>query len=123
MYTAQCHNYAESNDCPGHCEQERLASEWDPRLMGKPGQPPRTLDPALLKDVKQVDFVTYIPNPHFQRDKPYGEASKKVALLRNKRLHPKPSATPGCVPSCAPPKEKSYRCLLNLIDLVLRFWV
>lgn len=57
--------------------------------MGPEGLPPRVIDPVLFKDIKQVDFVTYIPNPHYRRDAPQGEASRKVAKLRNKRMQPK----------------------------------
>lgn len=60
--------------------------------MGTRSLTPRVIDPALLKDIRQVDFVTYISNPHYQRDKPHGEAARKVAHLRNKRLQPKQSA-------------------------------
>ena len=77
------------------CLQEKLLSDWDARLMGQPGLPPRVVDPGLLKDIKQVDFVTYIPNPHFRREKAAGEAAKKVAALRNKRLQPKVPTTDG----------------------------
>ena len=63
--------------------------------MGQPGLPPRVVDPELLKDIKQVDFVTYIPNPHYRRDKAAGEAAKKVAALRNKRMRPKTLTTDG----------------------------
>ena len=57
--------------------------------MGKSGLPPRVVNLGLLNDIKQVDFVTYIPNPHFRRDKPRGEAARLIAALRNKRLEPR----------------------------------
>lgn len=69
--------------------QESLVSDWDERLLGRAGMPPRVVDPKLLQNIKQVDFVTYIPNPHYQRERAAGEAAKKVALLRNKRMQPK----------------------------------
>ena len=77
------------------CLQDKLLSDWDPRLMGQPGLPPRVVDSGLLKDIKQVDFVTYIPNPHFRRGKAIGEAAKKVATLRNKRVRPSVPLTDG----------------------------
>ena len=65
--------------------------------MGKSSLPPRVVDLGLLKDIKQVDFVTYIPNPHFRRDKPRGEAARLIAALRNQRLQPRPDTMNGCV--------------------------
>ena len=77
------------------CLQDKLLSAWDTRLMGQPGLPPRVVEAGLLKDIKQVDFVTYIPSPYFRRDKAAGEATKKVAALRNKRMRPKVPTTDG----------------------------
>ena len=53
------------------------------------------VDLTLLKDIKQVDFVTYIPNPHYRRDRPRGEAARKVAALRNRRVQPRPGVLNG----------------------------
>ncbi len=33
-----------------------------------------------------MDFVGYIPNPFFSRSKPFGQATREVAALRDKRL-------------------------------------
>lgn len=52
-------------------------------------QPPRVIPPALLKDVKQVEFVGYVANPKHKRGMPPGEATAAVAALRNMRQQPK----------------------------------
>jgi hypothetical protein len=33
-----------------------------------------------------VDFVGYIPNPAYARNKPAGQATKDSAVIRNQRL-------------------------------------
>lgn len=52
-------------------------------------QPPRIIPPALLKDVRQVEFVGYVANPMYKRGAAPGEATKAVAALRNMRHQPK----------------------------------
>lgn len=52
-------------------------------------QPPRAVPPALLKDVKQVEFVGYVANPMYKRGAGLGEATKAVAPLRIMRIKPK----------------------------------
>jgi len=78
--------------------QGKPLSEWDPSLLGRPGAAPRVVDLNLLKDIKQVDFVTYIPNPHHRRDRPRGEAARKVAGLRNRRVQPRAGNLSGYPP-------------------------
>lgn len=68
--------------------QGQLLSDYDPTSVLDVGLAPRVVDPALLPDMKQVDFVGYIQNPKFRRGAPRGEATKAVAALRNKRLQP-----------------------------------
>ena len=52
-------------------------------------QAPRIVPPALLKDVRQVEFVGYVANPKYRRGMPPGEATAAVAALRNMRQQPK----------------------------------
>ncbi|KAF8066299.1 Pan2 [Scenedesmus sp. PABB004] len=50
------------------------------------GRPPRVVDAALKKDMHQVDFIGYIPNPHFSRSKAPGAARAAAAPLQHKRV-------------------------------------
>jgi hypothetical protein len=43
----------------------------------------------VVCDVRQVDFVGHVANPHFVRGQAYGIAAAKVAALRNKRVEMK----------------------------------
>ena len=52
-------------------------------------QPPRVIPAALLKEVRQVEFVGYVANPKYKRGAPPGEATAAVAALRNMRQQPK----------------------------------
>ena len=62
-------------------------------------QPPRIVPPALLKDVRQVEFVGYVANPKHKRGMPPGEATAAVAALRNMRQQPKQaSMSPAAAP-------------------------
>lgn len=64
-------------------------------------QPPRAVPPALLKDVKQVEFVGYVANPMYKRGQGPGEATKAVASLRNTRIKPKQEVLDAIVASRA----------------------
>lgn len=75
--------------------QGKALSDWDQSLMGRPDWVPRVIDTSALQGAKQVDFVTYIPNPHFRRDRRGGEAAKLIAALRNNRLKPQTALKNG----------------------------
>lgn len=76
--------------------QGKLLSEWDLSLCGRVDLRPRLADLSSLKDVKQVDFVSYIPNPQFRRSRPRGEASRLIVALRNRRLQPTSGSFSRC---------------------------
>lgn len=73
----------------GHALQGKLLSDFAFPAPMQMVQPPRTVPPALLKDVKQVEFVGYVANPMYKRGVQPGEATKAVAGLRNMRIKPK----------------------------------
>eukprot|EP00775_Hariotina_reticulata_P003366 gene3366-3641_t len=50
------------------------------------GKPPRVVDLGLKKDLNQVDFIGYIPNPHYSRAKPPGAARAAALHLQHKRI-------------------------------------
>ena len=80
----------------GDIPQGRALSEWEPGLMGKAGLPPRIVPPSLLADMKQVDFVGYINNPHFRRDRSkHAATAHLLAALRNTRVQPKKEIVNG----------------------------
>ena len=54
------------------------------------GLPPRVVDKSLLPNLRQVDFVGYIPTPGYEKYKPFGVASKQVAAQRAKRRERNP---------------------------------
>ena len=60
-------------------------------------QAPRVIPPALLKDVRQVEFVGYVANPKHKRGMPPGEATAAVAALRNMRQQPKQASSSPAV--------------------------
>ena len=64
----------------------RLLSDVPDMTMIIVGQPPRVVDQSLKKDINQVDFVGYIPNPHYSRSKAPGESRKAATPLQHKRL-------------------------------------
>ena len=72
-----------------------MLSDWDQRRMGRVNWVPRVIDTSALQGAKQVDFVTYIPNPHFRRGRKRGEAAKLIAALRNQRLEPQSANQAG----------------------------
>ncbi|GFR50707.1 hypothetical protein Agub_g12964, partial [Astrephomene gubernaculifera] len=63
--------------------QPSLASDLPPHETASVGLPPRALEPALRKDMRVVDGVGYLPNPHFSRSKPHGELLRELAGLRH----------------------------------------
>ncbi|KAL0035726.1 hypothetical protein WJX77_000104 [Trebouxia sp. C0004] len=69
--------------------QSKLLSDFSFPAPMQMRQPPRIIPPALLKDVRQVEFVGYVANPMYKRGAAPGEASKAVAALRNMRPQPK----------------------------------
>jgi hypothetical protein len=76
----------------GHCLlllQSKLLSDFSFPAPMQMRQPPRIIPPALLKDVRQVEFVGYVANPMYKRGAAPGEATKAVAALRNMRHQPK----------------------------------
>ena len=64
----------------------RLLSDADPRAAITVGRPPRVVDPSLLKGLRQVDFVGHVPNPHYVRGAPLGEARARAAPLLGRRV-------------------------------------
>ena len=64
------------------------------------GLPPRVVDKSLLPNLRQVDFVGYIPTPGYEKYKPFGVASKQVAAQRAKRRGP-PKTAHGLGAACA----------------------
>eukprot|EP00898_Chlorokybus_atmophyticus_P002747 jgi/Chlat1/3473/Chrsp23S03668 len=66
---------------------ESLLSSYDPTALYRVGLPPRFVDPELLKQMKQVDFVGYLQNPAYRRGKPYGDATRAVHSLRTARVN------------------------------------
>lgn len=69
--------------------QSKLLSDFAFPAPMQLRQPPRIIPPALLKDVRQVEFVGYVANPMYKRGAASGEATKAVAALRNMRHQPK----------------------------------
>ncbi|KAL0054988.1 hypothetical protein WJX82_005488 [Trebouxia sp. C0006] len=69
--------------------QTKLLSDFSFPAPMQMRQPPRIIPPALLKDVRQVEFVGYVANPMYKRGAAPGEATKAVAALRNMRHQPK----------------------------------
>lgn len=69
--------------------QTKLLSDFSFPAPIQMRQPPRVIPPALLKDVRQVEFVGYVANPMYKRGAAPGEATKAVAALRNARHQPK----------------------------------
>ncbi|KAL4430743.1 hypothetical protein ABPG75_005999 [Micractinium tetrahymenae] len=67
-----------------------LLSDVEPFESVAVGLPPRVVDAALLKSMRQSDFVGYIQNPHFQRGAPYSAATRAAAAQRNQRVQPRP---------------------------------
>jgi len=57
-------------------------SSVPPRSIMEVGLPPRVVDKSLLPNLRQVDFVGYIPTPGYEKYKPFGVASKQVAAQR-----------------------------------------
>ena len=73
------------------------------------------MDLTLLKGVKHVDFVTYTHNLHYRPDRPRGEAARKVAALRSRRVQGSSRSPQWVNPSSllSPPcnkKDWSDRC-------------
>mmetsp|Transcript_18769 Transcript_18769/g.48144 ORF Transcript_18769/g.48144 Transcript_18769/m.48144 type:complete len:1322 (+) Transcript_18769:261-4226(+) len=72
---------------PQHfCMEGRPFSSWDPGDTMAVGLPPRVVDPSLLKNLKQVDFVGYVGNPKYSRSRKPFESSYLTAGLRNQRV-------------------------------------
>lgn len=69
--------------------QTKLLSDFSFPAPMQMRQPPRIIPPALLKDVRQVEFVGYVANPMYKRGAAPREATKAVAALRNMRHQPK----------------------------------
>lgn len=70
-------------------------SSVPPRSIMEVGLPPRVVDKSLLPNLRQVDFVGYIPTPGYEKYKPFGVASKQVAAQRAKRREPPKTAAGG----------------------------
>uniref|UniRef100_A0A7S3VSI1 PAN2 UCH domain-containing protein n=2 Tax=Dunaliella tertiolecta TaxID=3047 RepID=A0A7S3VSI1_DUNTE len=81
-------------------------SDLAPNATMSIGQPPRIIDPSILKQVRQVDFIGHHPNPKYVRGAPYGQATAAVAQLRNMRV-PMVSIKPP--PVAANKSEKKKR--------------
>ena len=73
--------------------QTKLLSDFSFPAPMQMRQAPRTIPPALLKDVRQVEFVGYVANPMYKRGAAPGEATKAVAALRNMRHQPKQASS------------------------------
>ena len=73
-------------------------------------QPPRIVPPALLKDVRQVEFVGYVANPKHKRGMPPGEATAAVAAMRNMRQQPTQASMS---PAAAPHNRWVWRFVLS----------
>ena len=69
--------------------QSKLLSDFSFPAPMQMRQPPRVIPPALLKEIRQVEFVGYVANPKYKRKAAPGEASAAVAALRNMRQQPK----------------------------------
>jgi hypothetical protein len=78
-----CHAADINLNCCGM--QGRPVSSFEPAQIMSAGLPPRLVNPASLVNLKQVDFVGYAVNPEAKRHLPRGEASRRVAALRNHR--------------------------------------
>ena len=73
-------------------------------------QAPRIIPPALLKDVRQVEFVGYVANPKHKRGMPPGDATAAVAALRNMRQQPKQASSSPAVTA-----QNRFACQLLLL--------
>ncbi|CAD7704572.1 unnamed protein product [Ostreobium quekettii] len=70
-----------------------LLSDWDTATPIDVGLPPRTVDVSILNEMKQEDFIGYVPNPEYQEGLAPGEATLRVAPLRNQRVQRQYSAS------------------------------
>ncbi|KAK9820479.1 hypothetical protein WJX72_010776 [[Myrmecia] bisecta] len=87
--------------------QGRLLSDFEPTAPVLCGHPPRVVDPSLLKDMKQVDFVGYLPNPKYRRGASKEEIARLVAPLRNLRQQPRQSAVDGADAKAARDRKRA----------------
>ena len=53
------------------------------------GKPPHVIPKSVMDTVKFHDGIGYAPNPHYRRGAPRGEAYRKAAPLKNKRVESK----------------------------------
>ena len=53
------------------------------------GKPPHIIPKSVMDTVKFHDGIGYAPNPHYRRGAPRGEAYRKAAPLKNKRVESK----------------------------------
>ena len=98
--TAQVFPYDESFTVESKLarKQGKPLSAFDGAEVISAGLPPRGLHPSVLTGLRQVDFVGYATNPRAQRGLPRGEATKRVAAIRNLRRSRKAAAE--CEPIC-----------------------
>eukprot|EP00198_Chlamydomonas_reinhardtii_P002059 XP_001691395.1 PAN2-like protein [Chlamydomonas reinhardtii] len=62
---------------PGHTgPPPGLASDWEPAESSAVGLPPRVLDPAMRRELRVVDGVGYLPNPHYSRAKSLADMAR-----------------------------------------------
>lgn len=90
--------------------QPKLLSEFSFPAPMQMRQAPRIIPPALLKDVRQVEFVGYVANPKHKRGMPPGEATAAVAALRNMRQQPKQASSSPAVTA-----QNRFACQLLLL--------
>ncbi|EFJ51381.1 hypothetical protein VOLCADRAFT_87610 [Volvox carteri f. nagariensis] len=60
-----------------------LVSEVDPSENSTVGLPPRVLEPSMRREIRMVDGVGYLPNPHFSRSKVLTDMVRELAGLRH----------------------------------------
>ncbi len=53
------------------------------------GKPPHIIPKSVMDTVKFHDGIGYAPNPYYRRGAPRGEAYRKAAPLKNKRVESK----------------------------------
>lgn len=103
--------------------QDDWLSDWDTSLKGKRHLAPRVVDLSSLNNLKQADFVTYIPNPHFRRHQRYGVATRAVAALRNQRRPVEAPRSSTCVRASIDLLNIETCCSLTWLVLVYELCV
>ena len=91
-----------------YMQDEELLSDWPPENVAlEPGKRPSRIDPEILMNMKQTDFVGYAPNPMSRRRNERRRASKLTEVVpkfrseKERELNkPKPETVVCVLASC-----------------------